>query len=162
MTAPSFSPMTSPASITSAADAEALAAHFVKIMDALVDIVQKETDLIRAGRLTKAAQLQEPKADLTRLYIAATLRLRSSHPNLARILPATRLDALRQQHDTFRSLLQINLTVLATAHAVSEGIIRGVSSEMTRKAAPQVYGASGRAAAPPRSAAVPMAISRSL
>ena len=35
------------------------------------------------------------------------------------------LAALRKQHDTFNALLQINLTVLATAHAVSEGLIRG-------------------------------------
>ena len=54
-----------------------------------------------------------------------------------------RLEALRRHHDTFRALLQINLTVLATAHAVSEGIVRGVSGEMARHAAPQTYGASG-------------------
>ena len=39
----------------------------------------------------------------------------------------------------------MNLTVLATAHAVSESIMRGVSAELARKATPQAYGASGRA-----------------
>ena len=56
----------------------------------------------------------------------------------------------------FRALLQINLTVLATAHAVSEGIMRGVSDELARKAAPQTYGATGRANAPGPSAAQPL------
>ncbi len=73
-----------------------------------------------------------------------------------------RLEALRRHHDTFRALLQINLTVLATAHAVSEGIVRGVSGEMARQAAPQTYGASGRANLPGRSAAGPLAVSRVL
>ena len=73
-----------------------------------------------------------------------------------------RLEELRQRHDKFRALLQINLTVLATAHAVSEGIVRGVSDEMARKSAPQTYGASGRTNAPSRSAASPLAVSRVL
>ena len=41
----------------------------------------------------------------------------------------------------FNALLQINLTVLATAHAVSEGLIRGAHAEVARKNAPQTYGA---------------------
>ena len=57
---------------------------------------------------------------------------------------------LRQRHDLFRAVLQMNLTVLATAHAVSESIMRGVSAELARKATPQAYGASGRATAPRR------------
>ena len=59
-------------------------------------------------------------------------------------------------------LLQMNLTVLATAHAVSEGIIRGVSGELARTRAPQTYGASGRANAPDPRASQPLALSRKL
>jgi hypothetical protein len=125
-------------------------------------VVQEETDLIRKGRLAAAAKLQESKGDLTRLYVADTMRLRASQSELPRFLPADKLAALRRGHDTFRALLQINLTVLATAHAVSEGIVRGVSGEMARKAAPQTYGASGRSLAPPQGAAQPLALSRML
>jgi hypothetical protein len=162
MSASSFSPMTSPARVTSSAEAETLAAHFTEVMDALVGVVQQETELVRGGRLAAAAKLQEPKSDLTRLYIVDALRLRASQPQLSHLVAADKLAALRQRHDTFRALLQINLTVLATAHAVSEGIVRGVSGELARKAAPQTYGASGRAVAPPRSAAQPLALSRML
>jgi len=73
-----------------------------------------------------------------------------------------KLEALRRHHDAFRALLQINLTVLATAHAVSEGIVRGVSGEMARHSAPQTYGASGRANQPGRGLAAPLAVSRVL
>ena len=149
--APSFSaPMMSPAPIATAAEAEKLIAHFLEVMDKLVGVVRQETDLVRAGRLAQAAGLAQPKADLTSLYIAAALRLRASQTHLSRIIP-DRLEGLRRHHDTFRALLQINLTVLAT-----------VSGEMARHAAPQTYGASGRANLPGRSAAGPLAVSRTL
>jgi hypothetical protein len=159
---PNQSSTNSSAPIASAAEAAQLTAHFVEVMDALVGVVQRETELVRAGHLAKAAELEATKADLTCRYIADTLRLRASQTQLARIVPAERLAALRERHDTFRALLQINLTVLATAHAVSEGIVRGVSGEMARKSTPQTYGASGRANVPGRSAAAPIAVSRVL
>jgi hypothetical protein len=43
---------------------------------------------------------------------------------------------------------------------VSEGIIRGVASELARQAAPQTYVASGRAATPRARAAQPISLSR--
>jgi hypothetical protein len=52
--------------------------------------------------------------------------------------------------------------VLATAHAVSEGIIRGVSGEMARRQTPSTYGASGRTNTPGPKTAPPIAISRTL
>jgi hypothetical protein len=76
-------------------------------------------------------------------------------------LPAA-LDRLRNRHDAFQALLQTNLTVLATAHAVSEGIIRGVSGELARKLAPSTYGASGRANGPSAKTSQPLALSRRL
>jgi hypothetical protein len=45
---------------------------------------------------------------------------------------------------------------------VSESIMRGVAGELARKATPQGYGASGRAAAPPASSLRPLTLSRVL
>ena len=53
-----------------------------------------------------------------------------------------------RRHELLQAELKTNLMVLATAHAVSEGIIRRLSGDLVRKACPQVYGASGRATAP--------------
>jgi hypothetical protein len=64
--------------------------------------------------------------------------------------------------DNFRAVLQKNMVVLATAHAVSEGIMRRLSGDLARKAAPQVYGASGRTAAPNPRHGRPLAVSRTL
>jgi hypothetical protein len=52
--------------------------------------------------------------------------------------------------------------VLATAHAVSEGIVRGVNAEVQRRNIPQTYTAAGRRATPGARNLTPIAISRSL
>ena len=72
------------------------------------------------------------------------------------------MDMLRRHHDAFRAMLDLNLTVLATAHAVSEGIVRGVNADMQRKTAPQTYTATGMRSTAPTRHATPFAVSRSL
>jgi len=146
--------------VTTTADANELAAHYIDVMDRLVGVMEQETELVRLGRLSQATALEPAKTALARLYIADTLRLRANQAQLAQIAPT--MPELIRRHDKFRALLQINLTVLATAHAVSEGIVRGVSGELARKAAPQTYGASGRANAPDLRNAPPLAVSRVL
>jgi hypothetical protein len=160
--APSLSPLSAPAPLASAEEAESLCTHLVEVMDTLIGLAEQETNLLRSGRIAAAAKLFAAKGELAQSYIVATLRLRASRPNLSRLMSIDQLQALRRRHDRFRALLQTNLTVLATAHAVSEGIVRGVSGEMARKAAPQTYGASGRTVAPHKSVAQPLALSRTL
>ena len=150
-----------PLSIQTTAEAENLVRHLLAAMDALVAIVEQETNLVRAGKLKDALALDTAKSELARLYAADTAQVKANLPTLTKQVPDL-LAALRKHHDTFNALLQINLTVLATAHAVSEGLIRGAHTEVARKNAPQTYGNSGRAAAAPKSAAIPISISRSL
>ena len=69
---------------------------------------------------------------------------------------------LRRRHAAFQSALQVNLTVLATAHAVSEGIMRGVSDSLARKSSPASYGPSGRSNVPGARHAPPLTVSRVL
>lgn len=149
------------APVATPTEAEILINHLFDVMDALLGTVEEETELVRAGRLAEAAALEPAKAELARLYIADTSRLRASQSYLAQTVPEM-LDRLRRRHDQFRAILQINLTVLATAHAVSESIMRGVSNELARKATPQAYGASGRAATPGSGAQQPLTLSRVL
>jgi len=150
-----------PAPIVSRADAETLIRHLDDVMDALLGTVEQETELVRQGRLAEAARLEPGKSELSRMYLADTARIRASGGQLSKTAPDM-IAALRQRHDAFRAVLQINLTVLATAHAVSEGIMRGASSELARKATPAAYGASGRPAAPTAAARQPLTVSRVL
>jgi hypothetical protein len=52
--------------------------------------------------------------------------------------------------------------VLATAHAVSESIVRGVNTEMQRRNIPNTYTASGQRATPSPRHNTPLTVSRSL
>jgi CRISPR/Cas system-associated endonuclease Cas3-HD len=150
-----------PQPIQTAAEAENLIHHLLTAMGALVATVEQETELVRAGKLKDAISLDAAKAELARAYVNDTAQVKANLPLLKKQVPDL-LAALRKQHDTFNALLQINLTVLATAHAVSEGLIRGAHSEVARKNAPQTYGNSGRPVAPPKNAAVPVSVSRTL
>jgi hypothetical protein len=147
--------------VASPTDAEQLIKHLNDVMDALLGIVEEETELVRAGKLAAAKKLEPDKTELSRMYIVDTSRIKSSQAYLKKAMPAV-VDELRERHDTFRALLQINLTVLATAHAVSESIMRSVSTELARKATPQAYGASGKATVPAASSMQPLTLSRVL
>jgi len=150
-----------PQPIQTAGEAEKLVRHLLAAMDALVATVEHETTLVRAGKLKDAVALEATKSELARLYMTDTAQVKANLPVLSRQVPDL-LAALRRQHETFNALLQINLTVLATAHAVSEGLIRGAHGEVARKNAPQIYGNSGRHTAPLKSAATPISVSRCL
>jgi len=126
-----------------AADAERAVASLEKIMDQLEQTVTEETARVRAGRLRDAMNLDSAKIECARLYALESERVKSAKDTIAKVAPAL-LDRLRQRHNVFQSLMRTNLTVLATAHAVSEGIIRGVSGELARKQAPSTYGATRR------------------
>jgi len=154
-------PAAAPAPIATASEAENLVRHLSAAMDALVATVEQETGLVRAGKLKQAIALETTKAELARVYAADSAQVKANLPALGKHVPDL-LKALRQQHDTFNALLRINLTVLATAHAVSEGLIRGAHAEVARKNAPQTYGQSGRATAPSGKVATPISVSRTL
>lgn len=157
--APAPAPAVRPAQ--SAAEAELLVKHMFDVMDALLALVDEETGLVRTGNLIAAGRLEPTKTELSQLYMHDVARLKASQGFLAKTVPDL-LASLRKRHDEFRALLQINMTVLATAHAVSEGIMRGVSDELARKATPQGYGSSGHAAVPTSSSRQPLAVSRVL
>jgi hypothetical protein len=147
--------------ISNASDATRAIESLNAIMDSLVRTVEEETAYVSAGKLSAAVLFDETKAELARRYAAEAERLRAAKTLVGRSLPAE-LETLRARHEAFQALLRKNLTVLATAHAVGEGIIRGVAGELNRKHAPSTYGASGRTNAPSPRTSQPMAVSKSL
>jgi hypothetical protein len=143
------------------AEARKLAEDMVEVMSALLAIIERETELVRAGKVREAIRLEEQKGELSRRYMIAVENLKNAQKHLAQVAPEL-LATLRRHHETFRAMLQINLTVLATAHAVSEGIVRGVNQEIQRKNMPNTYTAAGQRTAPSPRQIRPLAVSRSL
>jgi hypothetical protein len=143
------------------ADARKLAEGLMEVMSALLGVIERETELVRAGKVREAMALEGKKTELSRRYVGTIAHLKNSQSYLARATPEL-LTALHRHHDTFRAMLQVNLTVLATAHAVSEGIVRGVNAELQRRNVPNTYTAAGQRAAPSPRNISPLAVSRSL
>ena len=142
-------------------DARKLAEDLMDVMSALLGVIERETELVRAGKLREAMAFEPNKTDLSRRYVKAVGLLKASQKYLSQTAPEL-LTTLHRHHDTFRAMLQINLRVLATAHAVSEGIIREVNVEMQKQSKPQTYTATGQQTAPNPRRAAPMSLNRSL
>jgi hypothetical protein len=147
--------------VTTPADARKLADGMLDTMNAQLSVIERETELVRAGKIRDGMALEKQKSELSRRYAGEISRFKSSQPYMTQSVPDL-LAALQRHHEMFRAMLQVNLTVLATAHAVSEGIVRGVSAEAQRRTMPQTYTASGQRSGPPRQHTTPIAVSRSL
>jgi hypothetical protein len=136
-------------------------AGFSEVVDALFEVLGRETALVRAGRLREARDLQVEKSALSTRYLAEAQRLKAARSRLPSPRTVEQAD-LGLRLKRLQSLMQTNLMVLATAHAVAEGLVRGAVGEMTRKRAPQTYGPGGRAAPPRVRAAQPVMLNRNL
>ena len=159
---PQRQPVVAPAPIaTTPAEARKLAENLMDVMSALLGVIERETELVRAGKLREAMAFGPKKNELSNRYVGAITHLKASQKYLHQTMPEL-LTTLHRHHDVFRAMLQINLTVLATAHAVSESIVRGVNTEMQRRNIPNTYTAAGRRAAPGPRQITPLTISRSL
>ena len=131
------------------------------VMSGLFGVIEQETELVRAGKLREAMTLGPKKTELSARYVGVVSQLKANQKSLSQSVPEL-LKTLHRHHETFRAMLQINLTVLATAHAVSESIVRGVNAEMQRRNIPNTYTAAGRRAAPGPRHITPLSVSRSL
>jgi hypothetical protein len=144
-----------------AAEAQAAIIQVAELIDTLRGVIEQETALVHSGKVRDATALATKKSELTsKLYVDGE-RLKANAKFLTRAAPA-HVAALHKLQDAFRAVLQRNMIVLATAHAVSEGIVRRLSGDLARKAAPSVYGATGCAVTPRPRDGKPLAVSKVL
>jgi hypothetical protein len=143
------------------AEARKVAEQLMDAMSALLGLIERETELVRAGKVREAMTLESKKQELSRNYVRAVSELKANQAQLAKSAPEL-LSTLHRHHDAFRAMLQVNLTVLATAHAVSESVVRGVNAEIQKRNVPNTYTAAGRRATPGPRHITPLAVSRTL
>ncbi len=150
-----------PPPFASAAEAVAFIEGMRQTMAELTEVLTEETALVRAAKVKAAQPLETRKSALSLKYIGELARLKAHAPALRRAAPRV-LASLEAENAALGKALEVNLAVLATAHAVAEGIIRQVASTVQAKRAPSGYGANGQANAPPRRIASPVAVIRTL
>ena len=145
--------------IDSAGEAEQLLTHIGETMVALVQVFEDETRLIRAGKLTAAAQLTPEKTSLAARYVRDIEYVKANSRFICESIPNL-VEEMRMAHASFREILSRNLRVIATAQSVAEGIVRGAAEEANRSANPRGYHSNGRAA-PLKAGNRPVVVSRS-
>ncbi|MFE1601297.1 hypothetical protein [Methylobacterium sp. ID0610] len=151
-----------PEPVADAAGAERLVAETLRRMEELEGVLEHESAHIRAGRLREGLADEARKAALAGAYLQGLETVKANAVALARFAPAG-VAALREAHRRFAAIVETNQTVLATARAVSESLMKSLSSELARAAQPQGYGAQRPAPSPYGAVrATPLVLSRSL
>ena len=101
-----------PHRIETAADGERLIRHLADVLEALLGIVEEETELVRAGRISRAAKLETRKAELCGLYLGAAERLKANSAFLGANLLA------------LQTRQQLSTTALSLATQSDQNVLR--------------------------------------
>ena len=151
---------TTPTRILGREDAERLVAGVLATMGDLEKVLTHETAHVRVGRIRDGLAEEAKKSELATAYMRGLETVKANAIALARFAPDA-LDKLKAAHAGFGRAVETNQTVLATALAVSESLMKGVADEMRRGSRAQAYGP-----AAPRSSdsskAEPLVVSRLL
>lgn len=138
-----------------------LCAQAETALAALVDVMNRETTLLRAGHLRQAGQLTPDKTRLAQDYVTFARAIQRQTARLASEAPAA-LERVRAGHESLATQMAENLRVLATAKTVSEDVLTDVARMVGQQSRPKTYGAAGTVAAPADGAARGIAINRSM
>lgn len=150
-----------PAPVTDAAAAERLVAETLTTMRELEILLGRESDHIRVGRLAEGLAEAPQKTALAGAYLRGLQAVKANAVALARFAPEG-IARLREAHGRFSEVVAANQAVLATARSVSEGLLRNLSTELTRSAEPKSYGTRPAPSPYGHRRSAPLVLSRSL
>ena len=141
--------------------AEELCRNAETALSALVDVMNQETTLLRAGHLRQAGALTADKARLAQDYVGFARSIQREGERLKLEAPDA-LDRLRLGHEQLATQLAENLRVLATARNVTEDLLTDVATIVGQQSRAQTYGREGTIDADPAHAARGIAVNRAL
>jgi hypothetical protein len=144
--------------VTGPAEAMGLIEDIGATMAALEKVLTVETEHVRVGRISEGLADENRKSELTSAYLRGLEALKANAVALARFAPAA-LEELKSRHKDFARAIETNQIVLATARAVSENLVKGISAELSRAQAPQVY-SPGRPQSPYGGKSAPLLVSK--
>jgi hypothetical protein len=147
--------------VNSEQDAVALTNAVLDALEDLEPVIEQETALLQNGDTSAALALAPEKTEKAGAYVLAIETLKANIIAVQRFRPDA-VSLIRERHDMFGVVLAQNMQVLTTARAVSEGIIREVSSEVAKAANPAGYGPDRRPSAKNagRTRGAPLAVSK--
>jgi hypothetical protein len=130
-------------------------------LTALVDVMNQETTMLRAGRMRDAATLTPDKTRLAQDYVGFARSVQRQGERLAAQAPDA-MERLRRGHEQLATQMAENLRVLATARTVTEDLLTDVSRIVGQADRARAYGRSGVVANDPGNAARGIAVNRAL
>lgn len=130
-------------------------------LKSLVDVMNAETTLLRAGRFRDAATLTAEKTALAQDYVSFARSVQRQLPRL-KAEAGNALAALQAGHETLATQMAENLRVIATARTVTEDLLHDVSQTVGRADRAKTYGATGVIAGPVNGGARGIAVNRAL
>jgi hypothetical protein len=135
--------------LTGPVEAESFVAAFAGTIGELTALLEEESTYLAAGRIREGLAREERKSQLAAGYMLGLEHAKRNAVALARFAPHA-LPGLQAAQVALRTAVERNQTVVATARAVSEGLVRGVAEEVARRSSPRGYGAPAPAAASAR------------
>lgn len=127
----------------------------------LVNVMNQETTLLRAGHLRQASVLTPDKARLAQDYVSFARSVQRQTERLKREAPQA-IDRLRHGHEALATQMAENLRVLATARNVTEDLLTDVAKVVGQKDKAKTYGNIGTIAENPANAARGIALNRAI
>ncbi|MBJ3783909.1 hypothetical protein [Devosia sediminis] len=141
--------------------AEELCIHAEQALSALVDVMNQETTLLRAGHMRQAGQLTPDKTRLAQDYVTFARAIQRQGARLTAEAPAA-LARLRAGHESLATQMAENLRVLATAKSVTEDVLTDVARMVGQQNRAKTYGTTGAVASDSASSAKGIAVNRAL
>ncbi|WP_375451973.1 hypothetical protein [uncultured Devosia sp.] len=130
-------------------------------LSALVDVMNQETVLLRAGRHRQAVSLTAEKARLAQDYVVLARSVQRQSARLKTEAPGL-IDRLHNGHERLATQMAENLRVLATAKTVTEDLLTDVAKIVGQQAKARTYGKTGTIAVDPSASARGIAVNRAL
>lgn len=141
--------------------AEELCNHAEQALASLVDVMNQETTLLRAGHLRQAGQLTPDKTRLAQDYVGFARSIQRQAARLNAEAPQS-MERLRAGHESLATQMAENLRVLATAKTVTEDVLTDVARMVGQQNRAKTYGTAGTVAADPNASAKGIAVNRAL
>jgi len=130
-------------------------------LSALVDVMNQETTLLRAGHMRQASALTPEKARLAQDYVGFARAVQRQSERLRAEAPQA-IERLRLGHESLATQMAENLRVLATARMVTEDLLTDVAKIVGQQNQAKTYGRGGAITADPAASARGIAINRAL
>ncbi|RUT33135.1 hypothetical protein EMQ25_08410 [Arsenicitalea aurantiaca] len=141
--------------------ADTLCTRAEHALKALVEVMNEETTLLRAGHFRRASALTPTKAQYAQDYVGFSRAIQRQLGRLRREAP-DRLATLQTGHERLALQMAENLRVIATARNVTEDLLGDVARTVGAQARTRTYGARGTVGSDPAQPARGIAINRAL